>query len=609
VAYDNVHDRYLAVQGHGFIEGVLTDAGGGVLVPQFPINASRAAWSGEYAQTPRVAFGPDVNGGAGGYLVTWHESLPGNFAQVRGRLVSADGVPLGSDIVISLEAVNAFSSTNWTMGAAVAYSTLSHEFLVAWMGSYTISNDIRCNRVSASGAVLQALVTPVTTASPDWERDPSVVYNPDTDEFFIAYAGFHNALLYAYTAGQRVKAGTGQLLGGPIEYDQVGGSRPATYIPSVTYNSYTKQYLAVWYHATSVFSAFYGIRINADGTPASGLIVESSRYVAYDALDVKYNKVSGDYALVTHSNTTEDAAVSIKADGTPYDNGFLATSTAATGSKGNFNPRLAATDKSPKWLMVTAANFTYIGGQFLLSSAAAPGPVSHPMLSIDTPVGGVVQQPFIFAGWAADLGSSSGPGADVVHTWAWPAGGGNPTFVSAAAVGWSRPDVGAIFGSQFTPSGYGLIVNGLRGGTYQIAGYVHSTVSGTFPLGRAVTVTISEPMMSIDIPFNGQTVSSKGFNIAGWSFDRGAAAGTGVNTLHVWAFPLDTAGSPIFCGVAGYGFARADVGAIFGSQFANSGFGLTVTNLPPGHYTIVVFSNSAVTGTFNASHALNVTVQ
>src|SRR5262245_49758466 len=256
VAYDNVHDRYLAVHGHGFIEGLLTD-GAGHTAAAFTINASRGAWVGEYAQTPRVAFATDVNNGAGGYLVTWHESISGVVTQVRGRLVSADGIPLGTDFVISTEAGVPGTSTNWTMGAAVAYSTASHEFLVSWMGSYTTTNDIRFNRVSAAGGVLQVLPTAVTTASPDWERDPCVAYDPDTDEFFIAYAGYRNAFGYAYVSGQRVKAGTGAMLGTQIEYARTA----ATYIPAVTYNSARHQFLLVWYDRTSTAVGFYGLNL------------------------------------------------------------------------------------------------------------------------------------------------------------------------------------------------------------------------------------------------------------------------------------------------------------------------------------------------------------
>ena len=608
VAYDNVHDRYLTVQGSrpaGFIEGILADANGAVL-SQFSINASRGAWAGEYAQNPRVAFAADVNGGAGGYLVTWHETL-GDFAQVRGRLVSADGVPLGGDLVISVEAVDKFTSTCWLMGAAIAYSPTSREFLVAWMGSFNVSNDIRFNRVSAAGVVLQSTVTAVTTASPDWERDPAVAYNPDADEFLITYAGYHNALSYAYAAARRVKAGTGALLGSNVEFD----ATLATYIPAVAYNTASKQYLAIWYHRSSQLAAFYGIKLNADGTPASGLIPESSQYFAYDALDLKYNGVSGDYLLVTHSNTNEDAAVSVKSDGTPYDNGFLATSTANTaGSKGNFNPRLTASTKSGSYLLVTASGFSFVGAQFITSNAGPHVDSPNPMMSVDAPTAGSVSPSFTVGGWATDLGSSTGSGADAVHVWAWPSNGAAPIFVGATTPSESRPDVGALFGSRFSNSGFTLKVSSLPAGSYVLSVYMHSTVTNTFNAVRSVNINVGQPnpYMSIDIPGNGATVPASGFKVGGWAVDFASASGPGMSAVHVWAFPVG-GGAPIFAAAATYGGSRPDVGAIFGSQFTNSGYNATVSVLPPGTYDLGVYGLSTVAGTFNVVRFVRVVVQ
>src|SRR3954452_14281512 len=68
VAHDPVHNQYLQVAGRGFIEAHLVNSGGGLLTT-FRVNMT-----GEYAQSPRVVFSPDVPGG-GGYLVTWHATL------------------------------------------------------------------------------------------------------------------------------------------------------------------------------------------------------------------------------------------------------------------------------------------------------------------------------------------------------------------------------------------------------------------------------------------------------------------------------------------------------------------------------------------------------
>jgi hypothetical protein len=229
------------------------------------------------------------------------------------------------------------------------------------------------------------------------------------------------------------------------------------------------------------------------------------------------------------------------------------------------------------------------------------------MIAIDSPAAGIViQQPFQISGWAADLGSTAGAGADAVHVWAWPTNGGTPAFVGAATPGWMRNDVGGIFGSRFAPSGFGLTVNGLAGGTYVLVAYMHSTVTNTFNAQRTVTVTIADPVMWVDSPAAGATVSPLGFFVSGWTMDRGASSGSGVDVVHVWAVPV-AGGAPTFFGFGPASGARPDVGNVFGSQFAASGFNVFGT-LPPGTYDLIVYSHSAVTGTFNAWQVVRVTV-
>jgi len=266
------------------------------------------------------------------------------------------------------------------MGAAVAYSATSREFLVAWMGNYTSTNDIFCARVSIAGALLNnpagQPVTQVTSASPDWERDPAVAYNPDNDEFYIAYAGFVNAGGYGYAGGQRVKAGTGALVGGP----QMLATASAVYVPAVTYNTLTHQYLVGWYHGAV---GVYGVVLNgANASPVGSLRVLSGYYFAYDALDLDHNAPSGQYLLVTHGKNHEDAAVTILADGNAYDNGFVATNTgdvrALTAGEGNFNPRITTSTVEKKWLMVTSNKFSAVYAQFLASAGVGGTPTPPP---------------------------------------------------------------------------------------------------------------------------------------------------------------------------------------------------------------------------------------
>jgi hypothetical protein len=50
--------------------------------------------------------------------------------------------------------------------------------------------------------------------------------------------------------------------------------------------------------------------------------------------------------------------------------------------------------------------------------------------------------------------------------------------------------VAAIFGPQFTKSGYGLIVDSLSPGTYDLAVFAWSTVQGRFVPAKVVRVTV-----------------------------------------------------------------------------------------------------------------------
>jgi len=113
--------------------------------------------------------------------------------------------------------------------------------------------------------------------------------------------------------------------------------------------------------------------------------------------------------------------------------------------------------------------------------------------------------------------------------------------------------------------------------------------------------------MSVDTPQQGTTMAQP-FAIAGWALDFGASQDAGVDAVHVWAYPNPGSGQPaVFIGAA-FGTARADVGSVFGSQFLNSGYGITVRGLTPGAYQFVVYAHSKVSGTFNDVRTLLVTV-
>jgi hypothetical protein len=54
--------------------------------------------------------------------------------------------------------------------------------------------------------------------------------------------------------------------------------------------------------------------------------------------------------------------------------------------------------------------------------------------------------------------------------------------------------------------------------------------------------------------------------LAGWAADLDSTVDGGVDTVHVWAYPVNEAGQhedPIFLGPAIFGTARPDVAAVY----------------------------------------------
>jgi hypothetical protein len=252
-------------------------------------------------------------------------------------------------------------------------------------------------------------------------------------------------------------------------------------------------------------------------------------------------------------------------------------------------------------------------------STPSPGPTpapnpggSVPKMSVDIPAqGSTVQAGFAVAGWAADLGAASGPGVDAIHVWAYPVTGAAPFFVGAGAIGGTRGDVAAAFGKPgMATSGFSLTISDIAPGTYDLAVFARSTIAGTFNNAQVVRVNVqsraTRPMMVVDVPSTGTTVSGK-FQVAGWAVDFASPSGPGVDTVHVWAYPTSGA-APIFMGAATMNVSRPDVAGAFGAQFKNSGYQLLAT-APPGSYNIVVFSHSAVANTFNNTMMVPLTVR
>ena len=356
VAYDSKNDRYLVVSSHGVLWGRLVDGSGAPIGGQIHIGGA------VHAHFPRVAYSPDIAGGAGGFLVVWHESDT-TPTSIHVRVVSSAGEVLTPDTLI--EPATSF----WEVGAAVSYSTVSKEFLVAWT-TFSPKKTIRGVRISNAGTALGGSFPIV--AHHDYADNANIAYNAIADEWLIVHAGWQGPDPgVAYTGSQRVKPGTGALIGSHFQF----GHAAAVYITDVGYNPATNRYLAAWHTGIML-----GQVLNADGSPTGSVIPLSSRYAAYDALSLARNAISGTYFAVSHdSGGTQDGGVEISQDGQPLTAGVQVTSIGGTG---NFYPRLATSTVRPDWYVSAANVFTSTIGQRIttatVSTPGAPGPSPQP---------------------------------------------------------------------------------------------------------------------------------------------------------------------------------------------------------------------------------------
>ncbi len=150
--------------------------------------------------------------------------------------------------------------------------------------------------------------------------------------------------------------------------------------------------------------------------------------------------------------------------------------------------------------------------------------------------------------------------------------------------------------------------------TSMINQVVQTTTTGTAtnptptptPTPAPAPAPVPTPRMNVDVPTVPASVSGP-FLVGGWAIDAGATSGSGVDAVHVWAFPT-TGAAPTFLGAANLGVARPDVGNAFGQQFSASGFELTASIATPGTYDLNVYAHSTVNGTFNDVQTVRVTV-
>lgn len=462
VTYDAENGVFLAVTGNSVVQGQFVSPTGALLPGPFGGRFSFTT-STDYQHTPRAYCAEGV------CLLTWHQGSP---VTPMARVVSYKTGFVSAPVVIGP------AKSAWEFGIAIAYSTVSGEFMATWMGDFPASNNIYFARINKSGQVLQS--TALTTGT-GYERQPSVAYNPSVDEFVIAYAGtrYINGVETGFVRTQRMK--NGSPIGGAVEI-HLGGP---TYIPIAEYNPGTQSVLVGWVRGGG---KVYGREVRGNGTIGSVAIISTS-HGTYDALDIKHNKLSSTFLLVTHGSGSEDVAVEFTEALSPSP-AFEVTS---SGGSGNYNPRLATSTTEPKWLVAVSRSFSSLWVQFAhgtaatppctvalsASGASAPGDGGAGSFSLTTSATPCNWSAASSAGW---LSVSPGSGT-ATATLNWTA--------QANASGSPRSAAITVGGQQFTVSqgvpGMAMQFDGTDDG--DVMAYVPSTGAWSTYLGNGSTFT------------------------------------------------------------------------------------------------------------------------
>lgn len=365
VAFDSANGVYLTVAGNGTVGGAFVSADGA------PLGAPFAIVAGTAGQAPSLAYSPD----AGAFLVAWLDT--NTESSVWGQMwafgAGGVGTPVTGPFMIALAPGGAYSE----VAPAVAYSTASKEFLVAWHQGLAIPrwDDIRAQRVSNAGQLIGPEVV-ITADQGVWQTQPGIGYNPVTNEFYVAWSGEANGA--ATIEAQRVQAGTGALVGSRTTL----ATGPFLTLPKVQYNSATGRLFVAWYFEKP--RGLYGRFIKPDGSFDGDIIPLSTAYFAYDATHQAYNPVSNTFFVVTHSGDAggpEDYGFEVSALGTPSP----ALQVTAAGGTGNFYPAIAAHAQRAEWMVVTSNTMTTIMGQRLSTLTRDPSGPANPPAPPPTP--------------------------------------------------------------------------------------------------------------------------------------------------------------------------------------------------------------------------------
>lgn len=369
VAYDPNNGVFLVVTSYGATVGAFTNSAGQTIAT-FPIHTT------SFSHFPRVRYSPDVNNGAGGFLVVWLDSEFGN--SVKGRTVSytAPGYLVSPVTVINDPAQGA---SFFEYRPSIAYSTTSDRFLVVW-STQSPAFGVQGRFVSPAGSPQGGVLRFEEGNS----RDPGATWNPGTDEFGVVNTGWGGS--GAHTQFRRVRASDGAVLG-----KTTFGFSPGTYATGIDMNS-ANQYVVTWALHPGTTSAVFDASGNLLGTN-----FVSGRFGGDNSMGYAHNHTTNSGLVVGsdhNGGTYEVVGVQLNPFGVPASSATVLTE----GGLPSYYPLVASRTGTAEWNVVRSLNYQGASNQLVSGNAVSTPPPTSPPPPPPTSTGCTTPDPFASIG-------------------------------------------------------------------------------------------------------------------------------------------------------------------------------------------------------------------
>ncbi len=343
IAYDPVNNVYLSVGAYGPVYGVFVSSAGTPVRASFGIGSANSASFGHY---PRAVYSGDLNGGNGGFLVTWHQD-----GYLRSVVVAYPTGVISAERLVSDGSQGGTHAGNTT---GIAYSSTSRKFLVTWAtGVFGVQGRF----VDSSGAPTGSVTQYVDAGG---ANEPQVAWNSATDEFGLVYGAWNSVA--AWVGFKRIPAS-----GATPPAGTAFGFAGATFSPSIAVNTTSHHYIVGW----SLGGGAKGTEIDQNGFKIADERLLGSRLGTPTSFELAYNPVSSTFLAISEDpKSIEIAGVELQSDGSPIS---VPIGLSSGASKGSYVPRVAARTTAKEWSISYSRDFTALANQLVSTATTGSG--------------------------------------------------------------------------------------------------------------------------------------------------------------------------------------------------------------------------------------------